>query len=95
MDLALLTKKTLFLVFLAAGARRSEVLALSSQVSFRSSPSGLEAVLSPVPGFVPKSKRGISANRPFVIKALPVSPGDGDDSGLCPVRALKEFLPPV
>jgi hypothetical protein len=38
-------------------------------------------VLSPVPGFVPKSKRGISANRPFVIKALPVSPGDGDDSG--------------
>jgi hypothetical protein len=50
-------------------------------------------VLSPVPGFVPKSKRGFSANRPFVIKALPVSPGDGDDSGLCPVRALKEFLP--
>jgi hypothetical protein len=61
-----------FLVFLASGARRFEVLALSRQVSFRRPSTGLEALLSPVPEFVPKSKRGVSANRPFVIKALQV-----------------------
>ena len=92
MDIDLLTKKTIFLVFLAAGARRSEVLALSRQVSFRRPLTGLEAVLSPVPGFVPKSKRGVSANRPFIIRALPTSPGSGEDMGLCPVRTLQEFL---
>jgi hypothetical protein len=92
MDLGLLTKKTLFLVFLAAGARRSEVLALSRRVSFRQRPAGCEAVLSPVPGFVPKSRRGVSANRPFVIKALPVNPGSGEESALCPVKTLQAFL---
>jgi hypothetical protein len=92
MDLDLLTKKTVFLVFLAAGAWRSEVLALFRQVSFRHSSTGLEALLSPVPGFVPKSKRGVTANRPFVIKALPLNLSSKDNTRLCPVRALQEFL---
>jgi hypothetical protein len=91
MDLGLLTKKTLFLVFLAASARRSEVFALSCRVSSQQRPAGCEAVLSPVPGFVPKSRRGVSANRAFVIKALPVNPGSGEESALCPVKSSRRF----
>jgi hypothetical protein len=92
LDLPLLLKKTLFLIFLAAGSRRSEVLAFSRTVVFRRPSEGqLEAILSPIPGFVPKTKRGLSANRPFVIRALPgdLSP---EEQALCPVRALKAFL---
>jgi hypothetical protein len=94
MDMDLLTKKAVFLVFLAVGARRSEVLALSRQVSFCCPSTGLEALLIPVPGFVPKSKMRVTTNRPFVIKALPLTPSSRDDTSLCPVRTLQvlEFL---
>ena len=84
--------KTLFLTFLASGARGGEILAVTSNVRFRITEGCNEAVLYPNPGFVPKTKRGVSSNRPFVIRSLEDHSHLVEDKFLCPVRALKAFV---
>lgn len=52
-----------------------------------------EVLIYPDPGFLLKSKRGISSNRPFCIKSLKRHVDkDSEDMFLCPVRALQRFL---
>jgi integrase len=91
-ELKFLLQKTLFLVFLAAGIRRSEVLALSRKVLFRVVDGHSEAILSPVPGFVPKTRRGVSSNHPLVIRGLEGYVPQGEETFLCPIRALRVYL---
>jgi hypothetical protein len=70
--------KTPFLVFLAPGAHRSEVLALTRPVEFQFPEGKRVAVLTPDPQFVPKTRRGLSSIKPFTLQALPSDGQQGD-----------------
>lgn len=91
-SLKFLTFKTVFLIALASGRRRSEIHAFSSDeaaVSFTSDESAVE--LHTYPGFLAKNQLPSVAPTAVVIPALPL----GDDSSimtLCPVRVLKVYL---
>ena len=77
---------------LASGARRGEVLALI-RPGITYTAGREEALVFPDPKFIPKSRRGISSNRPFVIRSLANHVGkESPDRLLCPVRALRFFL---
>jgi len=91
-DLRFLSLKTLFLITLASGARRGEVLALI-RPGIKFTTGREEALVFPDPKFIPKTRRGISSGRPFVIRSLTNHTGkDSTDRFLCPVRALRVFL---
>ena len=81
-----LTWKTIFLLALASGRRRSELHAFSvSHVQF----SEHSVSLSTFPGFLAKNQLPSVLSSPVVIPAL-----EGEDSNplLCPVRAIRIYL---
>ena len=95
-ELKFLSWKTLFLVLLASGARRSEVHAVDwKRVDF--GPNFERAVLYPVVEFVNKTQISRSgAKKPKVITFPALAPlcssGMSAEKSLCPVRALKVYL---
>lgn len=91
-SLKFLTYKTVFLIALASGRRRSEIHALTADeacVNFTHDESAVE--LHVYPGFLAKNQLPSVAHTGITIPALP---RDTDDSAihLCPVRALKAYL---
>jgi hypothetical protein len=94
--LKFVTFKTVFLITLASGKRRSEIHALlESRV--RHSNNWSKVVLEPSSRFLSKNqiaKHGTNIFKPIVIEALgPTLSGElSDDKKLCPVRALKYYL---
>ena len=86
-----LTLKTLFLLALATAKRVGELQALSSLVTFV----GADACLPYVPQFVAKSESLTrSIPRSFLVKSLAdFAAGLDTDLLLCPVRALRLYLP--
>ena len=92
-SLKLLTLKTVFLLALATGARRGELLALRRGSAVKFTEDFDEVLLHPDPLFVPKTKRGICSTRPIVVRSFKKLVGtDSEDRFLCPVRALKVYL---
>jgi hypothetical protein len=92
-SLALLTRKTLFLVALASGRRRSELQALSADpalIQFSIDRSSVS--LLPRLGFLAKTQRPDVLPDPIVIPALQPLVGPEPDRLLCPVRALCYYL---
>jgi len=91
-----LTLKTVFLVFLASGARKGEVHALSYRALSHST-DWKEVVLRPIPSFVSKTQfrsSGAAVLSDIRIPSLAHSLGPdlAEDRTLCPVRALKIYL---
>ena len=86
-----LTTKTLFLLALATAKRVGGLQALSSVVTFVAG----DACLSYIPQFVAKSESLTrSIPRSFLVKSLAdFAAGLDDDLLLCPVRALRLYLP--
>ena len=86
-----LTLKTLFLLALATAKRVGELQALSSLVTFV----GVDACLSYIPQFVAKSESLTrSIPRSLLVKSLAdFAAGLDTDLLLCPVRALRLYLP--
>ena len=86
-----LTLKTLFLLALATAKRVGELQALSSLVTFV----GADACMSYIPQFVAKSESLTrSIPRSFLVKSLAdFAAGLDTDLLLCPVRALRLYLP--
>lgn len=83
-----LTIKTVFLIALASGHRRSELHALSRE-RVSHTPDWSHVTLKPDPSFLAKNQdpaSTVAAFAPVVIPALP------EQSVLCPVRALKVYL---
>ena len=91
-----LTYKTVFLLALASGKRRSEIHAWThSSVSSRRNWS--EVTVSPSPAFLAKNQLasdGPDSIKPVVIPALTIMLDSSlvEDKSLCPVRALKVYL---
>ena len=91
-----LTYKTVFLLALASGKRRSEIHAWThSSVSSRRNWS--EVTVSPSPAFLAKNQLasdGPDSIKPVVIPALTTKLDSSlvEDKSLCPVRALKVYL---
>ena len=91
-SLKALTYKTVFLIALASGSRRSEIHALGSSKELLSI-SKTEAVLRTRPGFLAKNQVLGTVTRPFTIKALDALTGpDPQERLLCPVRCLRWYL---
>ena len=88
-----LTLKTVFLVALASGRRRSELCALSfNPQCFRFSPNLAQVQLLTEPGFLAKTQKPSKMPAKIVIKSLVQFVGhDLPDYTLCPVRALKAY----
>ena len=89
-SLKCLTQKTVFLIALASGRRRSELHALSAtpgSVKFSANKSSVE--LHFFPGFLAKNQLPSVAGVSLEIPALP---GSGPDITLCPVRALRIYM---
>lgn len=92
-SLDLITKKTLFLLALATGARRGELLALRRGKFVQFTEGFEEVLLYPDPIFIPKTKRGVSSTKPIVVRSFKNLVGiDSVDRFLCPIRALKVYL---
>ena len=95
-SLKLLTFKTVFLLTLASGKRRSEVHAWThSSLSYKENWS--QVTLAPSTAFLAKNQLasdGPAAIKPVVIPALKpqLDRGLTQDRSLCPVRALKYYL---
>ena len=90
------TIKTVFLVTLATGKRRSEVHTLTRQ-SFKRDENWTVCSVSPDMKFVAKTElvnKGSSVLREVEIKALSrlLGPDMQEDLSLCPVRALRIYL---
>ena len=91
-----LTLKTLFLVALATGKRRSELHALSTEVKWIKG--GLRtAELTPVADFVSKTHMamaGLGALKPIVLRSLDDMAGSEgkEEKLLCPVHTLAYYL---
>ena len=89
-SLKCLTQKTVFLIALASGRRRSELHTLSAtpgSVKFSADKSSVE--LHFFPGILAKNQLPSVAGVPLEIPALP---GSGPDITLCPVRALRIYM---
>lgn len=93
-SLKFLTLKTVFLVTLASGRRRSEVHALSCLQSCLRWSRGFSAVtLVTDPAFLTKNQVPGFSPEPIRIPSLPSVPGCSDeDKLLCPCRALRVYL---
>ena len=95
-SLKLLTFKTVFLLTLASGKRRSEVHAwIHSSLSYKENWS--QVTLAPSTAFLAKNQLasdGPAAIKPVVIPALKpqLDRSLAQDRSLCPVRALKYYL---
>ena len=91
--LKLLTYKTVFLLALASGKRRSEIHALSF-ASLAWSADGLTAFFKVVPSFLAKTQLASAPPLAFSIASLDKVLGQGmeEDRLLCPIRALKVYL---
>ena len=88
----LTTFKTVFLLALATGARRSELHALSRRPRDLII-SASQASLRTKPSFLAKNQVAGSDSTPFFVKALtPFTGRDSKDRLLCPVRILKYYL---
>ena len=92
-----LTLKTVFLLALATGKRRSELHALTQDVEWISQGESRSVVLHPDPAFVSKtqlSSRGLGALRPFSVQAIDSASLSltEEDKLLCPVRTLLFYL---
>ena len=92
-----LTLKTVFLLALATGKRRSELHALTQDVEWISQGDSRSVVLHPDPAFVRKtqlSSRGLGALRSFSVQAIDSAslPLTEEDKLLCPVRTLSFYL---
>ena len=89
-SLKCLTQKTVFLIALASGRRRSEIHAFSAapgSVKFSADFSAVE--LHFFPGFLAKNQLPSVAGVPIEIPALS---GSDMNSVLCPVRALRIYM---
>ena len=88
-----LTLKTVFLVTLASGRRRSEIHALSVDPEcFRFSPNLSQVSLLTEPGFLSKTQKTSKMPAKIVIQSLAKHVGhDLPDYALCPVRAPKAY----
>ena len=85
-----LTLKTVFLVALASGARRGELHSLArSRLSFQVDGEWVD--LRPKLGFRAKTHLSKHPDSAFLSIRLPALP-DPDNSLLCPVRALRQYL---
>ena len=87
-----LTYKTVFLLALASGRRRSELHALGVSDGLVKL-SKTEVVLRTTPGFLAKNQVAGSVATPITIKALSNLTGsDPQEVTLCPVRAIRWYL---
>ena len=95
-DLKILTFKTVFLLALASGKRRSEIHAWTFD-SFSRKRDWSEVTFSPSTAFIAKNQlasEGPLAIQPVVIPALKptLDPSLVQDKSLCPVRSLRYYL---
>ena len=95
-DLKILTFKTVFLLALASGKRRSEIHAWTFD-SFSRKRDWSQVTFSPSTAFIAKNQlasEGPLAIQPVVIPALKptLDPSLIQDKSLCPVRALRYYL---
>ena len=95
-DLKILTFKTVFLLALASGKRRSEIHAWTFD-SFSRKRDWSEVTFSPSTAFIAKNQlasEGPLAIQPVVIPALKptLDPSLIQDKSLCPVRAFRYYL---
>jgi len=95
-DLKHLTYKTVFLLWLASGARRSEIHALDIK-NITQMDNWKIVKLAPNPQFLAKNYNYSTGKRNFegfLIEALKhrLGPGLEEDGTLCPVRALRYYL---
>ena len=90
------TRKTVFLIALASGARASEVHALSRKpdlfVMERSRENGVTLRLQPYAGFVPKNCPPSMVPKPWIIPSISHLFPDEKDKLLCPVRAVRYYV---
>jgi len=92
-SLKLLTWKTVFLLALASGKRRSELHALAfSKVLWKDD--GTRVKLTVIPSFLAKTQLAQTPMLTFTVPALAPSLGPGleEDAKLCPVRALRIYV---
>ena len=88
-----LSWKTVFLLTLASGARRSEIHALSMEPQLLRFNNNGSVSLSLQPGFLAKTQLPSVVPSPIVIPSLTAYCGNDDpDRLLCPVRALRQYL---
>lgn len=88
-----LTLKTVFLLALASGRRRSELHALlGSNDAVRFAPDASSVTLHFFPGFLAKNQIPSVASSPICIPALSTARGSRSDNTLCPVRALSFYF---
>ena len=93
-----LSWKTGFLLLLASGSRRGELLSVDvTRISWspRMSPRASSVALYPVPGALPKvlaCAEGQARFKPMAIPSLSGFASESKDRLLCPVRALWHYL---
>jgi hypothetical protein len=86
-----LTYKTVFLLAMASGGRRSELQALMHADAYcQFAPLGAQVRLSFNPSFVRKNQRASETNAPLVVPAIPTGQAQFGHPN-CPVRALKLY----
>ena len=94
-DLKFTTWKTLFLLLLASGKRRSEMHAIDVR-RIQWNEKKTKAFLYPVPGFLPKTlaaAEGQGRFQPIELNSLiPFVRNEVPDRYLCPLRALRYYL---
>ena len=92
--LDLLTYKTVFLMALATGGRRGELLALMrGPDNVKWSADSSEVHIYSDPSFIPKTRRAFTPGRPISIKSLGNTISSQEpDMKLCPCRALRMYL---
>jgi hypothetical protein len=86
-----LTFKTVFLLAMASGGRRSELQALMFDDNYcQFAPFGAQVKLSFNPSFIRKNQKVTETNAPLVIPAIPTGQAQYGHPN-CPVRALKYY----
>jgi hypothetical protein len=86
-----LTYKTVFLLAMASGGRRSELQALMFDETYCTfAPFGAQVKLSFNPSFIRKNQRTTETNAPLIIPAIPTGQKQFGHPN-CPVRALKYY----
>jgi hypothetical protein len=86
-----LTYKTVFLLAMASGGRRSELQALMyDDIYCNFAPYGAQVKLSFNPAFIRKNQRASETNAPLIIPAIPTGKQQFGHPN-CPVRALKYY----